>query len=65
MESLERPDDNPNLVNDIVKSLVPAIVLALKEVTKETVADKTTVDTDLEVNATDKNSNFRNAENAT
>ena len=65
MESLEKPDDNPNLVNDIVKSLVPAIVLALKEVTKETVADKTTVDTDLAVNATDKNSNFRNAENAT
>ena len=45
MESLERPDDNPNLVNDIVKNLVPAQVLALKEVTKESVADNN-VDTD-------------------
>ena len=60
MESEETPDDNPNLMNDIVKNLVPALVLALIEVTKETVTDN--VDTDLKINATDKNTKFRNAE---
>ena len=63
MKSDETPDDNPNLVNGIVKNLVPALVLALKEVTKERVTDN--LDTDLEINATDKKIKFRNAEEGT
>ena len=60
---MKRTDDHPNLVNDIVKNLVPALVLALKEVTKEKVTDN--VDTDSGINATDKNTKFRNAKKGT
>ena len=63
MEKDETPYDHPNLVNDIVKNLVPALVLALKEVTKEKVTDN--VDTESGKNATDKNTKFWNAKKGT